>query len=68
MIGHPLGEIEKKRDKNQANWMRIEEVVQIDVIVATTTFMVATMTPCFQHSCSVVVTTVFIVATMTQDW
>ena len=30
-------EIEEKKDKNQANWMRNEENVQIVVIVATTT-------------------------------
>ena len=34
----------RKRDKNQENWIRIEEVVQIAIIVATTPFIVATMT------------------------
>ena len=34
----------RKRDKNQANWMRNEEVVQIVVIVGNTAFIVATMT------------------------
>ena len=34
----------RKREKNQANWMRIGEVVQIVVIVATTSFIVSTMT------------------------
>ena len=39
-----LGRNGRKRDKNQENWMRIEEVVQIIVIVVTMAFIVATMT------------------------
>ena len=39
-----LGRNGRKRDKNQANWMRIEEVVQIIVIVTTMAFIVVTMT------------------------
>ena len=39
-----LGRNGRKRDKNQVNWMRIEEVMQIVVIVATMTFIVVTMT------------------------
>ena len=39
-----LGRNGRKRDKNQTNWIRIEEVVQIDFIAVTTTFIVMAKT------------------------
>ena len=62
--------------------MRIEEVVQIVVVVTAIAFIVTTMTqdwqsrlgvvmtmtPYFQYLCSVVMTMAFIVPTMTQNW
>ena len=57
-----IGRNGRKQDKNQTNWMRIEEVVQIVIIIATTAFIVVTMTQDWQSRLDVVTT---MVATMT---